>query len=68
MGRIIIFFSDLNKPAQQAICREVTKELIDRGEVEPQRKGESDVKFERRLEEEMDIYLKYHRSDNVFYL
>ncbi len=68
MAEITIFLSDLKEVAQEAICRELKKQLLDMGEVAPQGKNESDMDFEIRLEEEVELYFKYHRSDNLFCL
>ena len=68
MAEITIFLSDLKASAQDAICRELKKQLLNMGEVAPQGKDESDMDFELRLEDEIELYFKYHRSDNLFCL
>lgn len=60
MHKITLYFEDLKLEHQADLWRQVEKELLARGDVEPQGEDEPENKFLSRLDEAVDCYVNTH--------
>lgn len=57
MTTTIIYFQDLNEPAQGRIWQAVQDDLLATGTIEPRQEDELEEAFNSRLQEAIDYYL-----------
>jgi len=60
MPKITIYYQDLKESSQCQLWQAVQEELLAQGMVDPRQEDESEERFNRRLQEEVDYYINYH--------
>lgn len=66
MVSLNICFEDLDLEAQERLWRQVQRELLSSGQVEPKLEDETEEEFQERLTEETDEYINCHNFTNQF--